>query len=79
MYKPMLRSGVILAFMIALAAPVVAQAPSGMPPKQVGVIEATLEDVPRILTLPGRAASTIPSIRRMLPQPQHRYPAPRRK
>ena len=57
MYKPMLRSSVILAFMTALAAPVVAQAPAGMPPKQVGVMEATIEDVPRILTLPGRAVA----------------------
>lgn len=57
MYKLMLSSGAILAFMITLTAPVLAQAPAGMPPKQVGVVEAVLQDVPRIVTLPGRAVA----------------------
>lgn len=57
MHKLMLSSGAILALMITLTAPVLAQAPAGMPPKQVGVVEAVLQDVPRIVTLPGRAVA----------------------
>ncbi|MCR8825845.1 efflux RND transporter periplasmic adaptor subunit [Pseudosulfitobacter koreensis] len=44
----------ILAAAITLTGSARAQ---GMPPKQVGVVDATLQDVPRIVTLPGRAVA----------------------
>ncbi|ASM70860.1 MULTISPECIES: efflux RND transporter periplasmic adaptor subunit [Roseobacteraceae] len=50
-------SGAVLSALFFLVSPVVAQTPSGMPPKQVGVVEAILMDVPRIVTLPGRAVA----------------------
>ncbi len=34
-----------------------AQGQGGMPPKQVGVVEMTRQEVPRIVTLPGRAVA----------------------
>lgn len=43
--------------LLSLAAPVAAQTPGGMPPKQVGVVTASVQDVPRIVTLPGRAVA----------------------
>ncbi|MGY9048608.1 MAG: efflux RND transporter periplasmic adaptor subunit [Rhodobacterales bacterium] len=57
MYKFNFSSGMVLAAAISLAAPVWAQAPGGMPPKQVGVVKVSREDVPRIVTLPGRAVA----------------------
>ena len=57
MYKFTLSTGAALAAVISLATSVAAQAPAGMPPKQVGVIEAAVQDVPRIVTLPGRAVA----------------------
>lgn len=53
MYKFTLFAGAA----VLLASSVVAQAPAGMPPKQVGVVEAQVQDVPRIVTLPGRAVA----------------------
>ena len=52
-----LSTGMALAATISLAGAVWAQDPSGMPPKQVGVVEVTRQDVPRIVTLPGRAVA----------------------
>ncbi|MFG6661305.1 efflux RND transporter periplasmic adaptor subunit [Sulfitobacter sp. 915] len=53
MYKFLILTGAALAALISLATTVAAQ----MPPKQVGVIEAIVQDVPRIVTLPGRAVA----------------------
>lgn len=39
---------------LALTAPALAQQPA-MPPRQVGVVEMRMQDVPRIVTVPGRA------------------------
>lgn len=41
---------------LALATPALAQQPA-MPPKQVGVVEMKMQDVPRIVTVPGRAVA----------------------
>lgn len=56
-YKFAHTLGSAIAAALLLGAPVAAQAPGGMPPKQVGVVEAMLQDVPRIVTLPGRAVA----------------------
>ncbi|MFC0200793.1 efflux RND transporter periplasmic adaptor subunit [Paracoccus rhizosphaerae] len=52
-----LHAGMVMAAAMFLTQPAVAQAPGGMPPKQVGVVEVTRQDVPRIVTLPGRAVA----------------------
>ncbi|WP_265500999.1 efflux RND transporter periplasmic adaptor subunit [Paracoccus beibuensis] len=52
-----LNAGTVMAAAMFLTQPAVAQAPEGMPPKQVGVVEVALQDVPRIVTLPGRAVA----------------------
>ncbi|RJE81527.1 efflux RND transporter periplasmic adaptor subunit [Paracoccus sp. JM45] len=57
MRKTNLTAGVAAAAAIFIAAPVWAQAPGGMPPKSVGVVTLSLQDVPRIVTLPGRAVA----------------------
>ncbi|WP_084203219.1 efflux RND transporter periplasmic adaptor subunit [Paracoccus saliphilus] len=46
-----------LAGLLMIAGPAAAQDAGQMPPKQVGVIELQLQDVPRVVTLPGRAVS----------------------
>lgn len=53
MYKFPFFTGAAMAAMITLASSVAAQ----MPPKQVGVVEVLIQDVPRIVTLPGRAVA----------------------
>ena len=57
MYKFNLFAGVALTAATLLATSVAAQGPAGMPPKQVGVVEVMAQDVPRIVTLPGRAVA----------------------
>ncbi|MEX3313567.1 efflux RND transporter periplasmic adaptor subunit [Sulfitobacter sp. PS-8MA] len=57
MKKFSLHPAALFAATLALALPAWAQAPAGMPPKKVGVIEAQLQEVPRIVTLPGRAVA----------------------
>ncbi|MEE2859544.1 MAG: efflux RND transporter periplasmic adaptor subunit [Pseudomonadota bacterium] len=52
-----LHTGMVMAAAMFLTQPAVAQAPGGMPPKQVGVVEVSRQDVPRIVTLPGRAVA----------------------
>ncbi|MGR3451327.1 MAG: efflux RND transporter periplasmic adaptor subunit [Paracoccus sp. (in: a-proteobacteria)] len=52
-----LHTGMVMAAAMFLTQPAVAQAPGGMPPKQVGVVELSRQDVPRIVTLPGRAVA----------------------
>lgn len=53
MYKFPIFTGAALAALVSLATSVAAQ----MPPKQVGVIKAEVQDVPRIVTLPGRSVA----------------------
>ncbi|WOI30764.1 efflux RND transporter periplasmic adaptor subunit [Sulfitobacter dubius] len=53
MYKFLILTSAALAALVSLATTVAAQ----MPPKHVGVIEAIVQDVPRIVTLPGRAVA----------------------
>lgn len=57
MYKFTFRTSATLLAALTLASSVAAQDRGGMPPKQVGVVEATRQDVPRIVTLPGRAVA----------------------
>ncbi|MDN5568880.1 MAG: biotin/lipoyl-binding protein, partial [Paracoccus sp. (in: a-proteobacteria)] len=57
MRKINLTTGVAMAAAMFIAAPASAQAPGGMPPKQVGVVTLSRQDVPRIVTLPGRAVA----------------------
>lgn len=52
-----LNAGMVMAAAMFLTQPAAAQAPGGMPPKQVGVVEVMQQDVPRIMTLPGRAVA----------------------
>lgn len=49
-------TGTVLAALMMSSLTAAAQAP-GMPPKQVGVVEVQRQDVPRIITLPGRAVA----------------------
>ena len=53
MYKFPIFTGAALAALVSLATSVAAQ----MPPKQVGVIKAEVQDVPWIVTLPGRSVA----------------------
>lgn len=46
-----------LAGFLTFTSPAFAQDPGQMPPKQVGVVELKTQDVPRVVTLPGRAVS----------------------
>lgn len=57
MSKQRLMMGAALASAILSITPALAQAPEGMPPKQVGVMEVATQDVPRVVTLPGRAVA----------------------
>lgn len=59
MRELMISTAVALAMAMAslISTPARAQAPGGMPPKQVGVMEINRQDVPRIMTLPGRAVA----------------------
>ena len=57
MHKTKLSTGAAMAVAMFIAWPAGAQAPGGMPPKQVGVVTLTRQDVPRIVTLPGRAVA----------------------
>ncbi|MFN3525210.1 MAG: efflux RND transporter periplasmic adaptor subunit [Paracoccus sp. (in: a-proteobacteria)] len=57
MQKTSLASCAVLAGAILTAFSAAAQAPGQMPPKQVGVVEVARQDVPRIVTLPGRAVA----------------------
>ncbi|WP_410216549.1 efflux RND transporter periplasmic adaptor subunit [Paracoccus sp. (in: a-proteobacteria)] len=57
MRKFSFSSGAALAAAMLVAVPAQAQAPGGMPPKQVGVMQAERQDVPRVVTLPGRAVA----------------------
>ena len=57
MRKTNLTTGAAMAAAFLFATPVWAQAPGGMPPKQVGVVTVSRQDVPRIVTLPGRAVA----------------------
>lgn len=49
-------TGAAVAVLLMGSLPAAAQ-PQGMPPKQVGVVQVTRQDVPRIITLPGRAVA----------------------
>lgn len=49
------RLALIIGAAAVLATPALAQ--PQMPPKQVGVVELRLQDVPRVVTLPGRAVA----------------------
>ena len=57
MHKTFLATGAALAGAVLAALPATAQAPGGMPPKQVGVVELARQNVPRVVTLPGRAVA----------------------
>lgn len=57
MPKHSLATGAAMVAAILLPAVTWAQAPGGMPPKQVGVMPVARQDVPRIVTLPGRAVA----------------------
>lgn len=46
-----------LAGLLAMASPGLAQEAGQMPPRQVGVVELQMQDVPRVVTLPGRAVA----------------------
>lgn len=54
---PDIRQTIRLAAVALLAFASAATAPEGAPPNQVGVVELTLQPVPRVMTLPGRAVS----------------------
>ena len=49
-------TGAAVAVLLMGSLPAAAQ-PQGMPPKQVGVVQVSRQDVPRIITLPGRAVA----------------------
>ncbi|NCU11120.1 MAG: biotin/lipoyl-binding protein [Sphingomonadaceae bacterium] len=49
------RLALIAGAAAVLATPTLAQ--QQMPPKQVGVVELRMQDVPRVVTLPGRAVA----------------------
>ncbi|MEQ3698520.1 MAG: efflux RND transporter periplasmic adaptor subunit [Paracoccus sp. (in: a-proteobacteria)] len=57
MPKHSLATGAAMVAAILSTSAVWAQAPEGMPPKQVGVMQVAVQDVPRIVTLPGRAVA----------------------
>lgn len=49
-------AGTLAALSVLFMSPALAQ--QGMPPKQVGVVEMTLSEVPRVIQLPGRAVAS---------------------
>ena len=57
MPKHSLATGAAMVAAILSTSAAWAQAPEGMPPKQVGVMQVAVQDVPRIVTLPGRAVA----------------------
>ncbi len=57
MPKYSLATGAAMVAAILLPAMAWSQAPGGMPPKQVGVMPVARQDVPRIVTMPGRAVA----------------------
>lgn len=57
MQNTCLATAAALTSALLLSLPAAAQDPGQMPPKQVGVVAVNLQDVPRIVTLPGRAVA----------------------
>ncbi|QDA35826.1 efflux RND transporter periplasmic adaptor subunit (plasmid) [Paracoccus liaowanqingii] len=57
MSKTSLVTGAVMAAAMLTTLSAAAQGPGQMPPKQVGVVEVTSQEVPRRVTLPGRAVA----------------------